>query len=353
MPDLIANMRIRRIIIHQVFERSENRDLVEPRYNSELTALEADGLQTLQNRITNALGNDSYSVEMDINNTQYGSCFDVISSMIDLDEQGFINKSKNIALMLAHAQVNKKVPGGIVVVFSGLIGPNSNKFIGIIKAEIHNGFSILDRDNSLVLQYLSDLLLTPQQKLYKIGIFIEITPPTTEKRQAEDFRVLVYDHNLRTGNINDAAAYFYGGFLGCSLSSNSKKLTSDFYTYSKDYIDISSLADDKKLDLNYALYTYLKINQTNTISTADFSDQYLPELKDNYQQYMEGKNFPANSITKDLSYLKNKLQKRRIRFSSNVKLEAPSDNFNELVEIIGTEDGNTLIKIKGIIREQG
>jgi hypothetical protein len=60
-------------------------------------------------------------------------------------------------------------------------------------------------------------------------------------------------------------------------------------------------------------------------------------------------NIPDHSFTKNLEYINSRLKKRRILFSNNVKLDAPSDNFNELIEIRDVVDGKTLVAINGYI----
>lgn len=353
MPNQLANLRISRVVIHQVFQRDDNRDIVEPHYNNELTILNNEGLQTLQERITAALGNDSYSVEMNFLNISTGSAFNIISEAILADDEIFISKSKQLALRLTEAQTSKRIPGGVVVIFSGTVGPASHPYVGVIKAEIHNGFYIKENNSLLIMQFLSDLLLTPQQKLYKIGLFIKNNLADNEKESSANFKVLVYDSNLRSGNLSDAATYFYSTFLGCTFTENGKKLTKDFYTHTKNFIDQLELNDEDKIDLNYALYSYLKLSVNNTISGSDFSEQYFStDIQDRYTNYLRNQDFPLNSVHKDLTLLKRTLKKRKIKFSSDVRIEAPSNNFTDIIEIVGYNEGKTTLLISGKIKEQ-
>jgi hypothetical protein len=350
-----ANLIIRRIIAHQIFERDENREIVTPRYNTGLTTLDDEGLNELQDRIINAIGNNSHSVELDITNVETNSTFSLVTEMLHSENNVFIERSKQIALKLAEAQTSRRIPGGIVVVFDGTIGADSKRFLGIIKAETHGGFSLESNDNHFLLIHLNKLLLTPTQKLYKIGIFIEqenehfADPP----RQANEFTAIVYDYNITVSSRTGLAIYFYQAFLGCSIQSNNKKLTKDFYHLTVDFITSQSISDEKKVDLNFALYSYLKISNRNTVSTSEFAEEYFDtEMRDNYLNYMNSKNFPCQSVAKDLTLLKNKLKRRKIKFSSDVRITGPSDNFNNLVEIMRHEDTKTIIKIEGRIKEQ-
>jgi hypothetical protein len=282
------------------------------------------------------------------------STFDISSKLLELDESQFIDLSKKIPEKLTQAQTSRKIPGGIVVLFTGKIGLQNYRYVGIIKAEIHSGFSLDTENGKLLLRYLSELLLTPQQKLYKIGMFIEKEKGELidNVRTSLDFLVYIYDHNLTRNETQSAAQYFYQAFLGCSVSPSDKKLTKDFFTFTKEYIDSLSVDDDEKLDLNSGLYSYLKVEKTNTIKASEFAERYIPvEKRDDYVNFIEEKGIPLRGITKDLGYLKYKLKRRKLSFSSSVKIIAPSDNFDSLVQIISTEDSKTILSVAGHIEK--
>jgi hypothetical protein len=63
-----ANLVIEKIILHQIYERNEAREIVAPFYSQTLTNLDVRGLNVLQERIVDALGNNSHSIEMNISN---------------------------------------------------------------------------------------------------------------------------------------------------------------------------------------------------------------------------------------------------------------------------------------------
>jgi nucleoid-associated protein YejK len=349
-------LNIKRLIVHQVFIRSEDRQMQPPRFNNVLTNLNPEGLQLLQARVVNALGDDSHSIEMEIANVSDSSIFSISANMIYNNDEEFISNSKIITTNLAEAQLSRNIPAGIVVIFDGTIGEDSHKFLCIIKAEMHGGFYLEDSDQEQFgLKYLQKLLLTPQQKLYKIGMFIEKNVPAefAAPRNVDDFQVFVFDQNMSGAEMSKAALYFYETFLGCTISPSNKKLTRDFYINTKDYINSLDIDDETKVDLNTALYTYLKTSQSNTISISDFSAQYMtPESRDEYNTFMASKGFPCNAIPKDTTLIKSRLQKRRLRFTSNVNIEAPSEQFGELVEVIGYQDNKTTLRIQGRIKEQ-
>lgn len=356
MPLPMINLNIRRIAIHQVFERTETGDIRPPRYNSILTQLSEEGLNTLCQRVTDALGNNSHSIDMNIIRAEENSTFQILVRMIYEEDAQFLNMSKIIADKLAQCQANRRIPGGILVVFDGTVGNNNLKFIAVIKAESQAGFA-LEAANSteILLRYISELLLTPQQKLYKIGMFVEKEPieDGTDMRSADEFYAVVYDQNMNNTETRNAALYFYKSFLGCAPHESSKKLTREFYTYTKDFINDLNVSDEVKVDLHNSLYDYLKMSRETTISVNDFASRYFePEVIDNYTLFMRNKSFPANAVYKDIEYIKPKLRRRQIRFTSKVKIIAPSEDFGNLVHIVEQDETGTTIKIQGKIEEQ-
>jgi hypothetical protein len=67
---------------------------------------------------------------------------------------------------------------------------------------------------------------------------------------------------------------------------------------------------------------------------------------------MVNKNIPTTLIQKDNQYLENRLKQRKIKFSNEISITGPSDQFNDLVKIIGTDEDGTTLKINGRIKDQ-
>jgi hypothetical protein len=148
-----------------------------------------------------------------------------------------------------------------------------------------------------------------------------------------------------------AAQYFYEAFLGCSFSPSDKKLTSDFYHYSREFNE--GLELEKKLDTNTSLYTYLKVDQSDVINVSDFAQRYLDDKdRDKYCEFMTKKGLPDHAVKKDITYIKNYLKRRNLRFTSDVKISAPSERFNDLVQVRGTDGKKTIVAIEGSIERE-
>jgi hypothetical protein len=354
MPYQLINLRINKIIAHEIYQRSETRDIVPPKCSHDFTPLDPSGLSTLQERIINTLGDESYCIEMNIAQNDPTSTYCICCQLLDSDHATYKTLSNELANKLSLSQSSRRIPGGILVIFDGLVGNLNHRYIGIIKAEMHSGFSLQETNGNLLLKFLSDLLLTPEQKLYKIGLFIEVNrPANSNARTPSDFKVFVYDHNMTRFETRQAAQYFYEAFLGCIFSPSDKKLTSDFYHNSREFIQSLPLAEELKLDLNTSLYTYLKVDQANIIKVSEFADQYLQTpIKDNFKEFMTNKGLPEHAINKDTTYIKNYLKRRNLQFTSGVKIIAPSQRFDELVQVQETEDNKTTVYIEGKVERE-
>ncbi len=277
MIDDLCNMKIERVILHQVFDNGDDGKVIPPKISTSFTKLDTQGLSTLQSRIINVIGVDTHSIEMVITDDSNNSAYAFCKNMITSSDEEKIKISGNFAQKLARSQMGKNTPGGILVVLSGTIGNNNDQFVGIIKAELHDGFTIDEKDQSLFLQLLTSLLLTPQQKLYKIGIFInKKQAKDVEMIHADDFIVYVYDHLMAKKESSSLARYFFDTFLGCDYSQNDKKLTQDFFLRTKDFINQLNLPKEEVIDIRSLLYALLRNENTNTIQVADTAETIFP-----------------------------------------------------------------------------
>ena len=344
MSSIVENLIIERIIIHEVFKRTISDIPSTPSYGTELLSMSGDGKQALQQRLTDALGNNSHSIEMEINDVSDTGMAAYTKALCMKNETDFIRDSQNIANKLSEAQISMQFPGGIVVVVTGKLGVNENPFCAIVKAEVHSGFHKKKVRNNISAEYLSDLFLTPQQKLYKIGLFIF----TRSGNQA-----IVYDNNMTRSETKQAAKYFYESFLGCKIADNSKTFTQNFFLLTREFINELDIDSEKKLDYQDSLYSYLKNGNNNTLSISEFSESCLDlDHRDVYSAYMSTSSFPSIAIIKNLDLIKNKLKRRKINFSSGVVLQRSKGSLKDVMQIVESDSESTTIKINGIIMDQ-
>lgn len=340
------NLVIQRTIIHEVFKRTDAPTPVEPNYGTQVIQLHAEARDALQQRITTALGHASHGLEMSIRKTGAESTWAKVKQIVDApnDETTFITASQSIATSLADAQVSRSIPGGIIVVVYGMVGHPGIPFTCIIKAEPHAGFTRkVGTTGGLMLEFLKDLILTPQAKLYKIGAFIRKNAnEATDDNPSGGWSSYIFDDLISAGNRQNAAHYFYDTFLGLAFPSNSAWQTKQFHTLTKEFIRSANVTDETKSDLLGALTTYLKVDQGGTIQVNQFATAYMnsAELRDAYATYMQGKDFPAAAIQKDISEVKSALRDRKVTFSNNIRLTGPVEQFQDRVRMRSI-DGET------------
>lgn len=348
-----VGMMIERMIAHRIFPKDANRQRISPNLSTAEIALNTEAKSTISSRLTSALSNRSHGIQMTIARSDVGSFFDIGSSMLHSDLPDFIAKSAQLAENLTDAQYNTNAPGGVLLVMQGRVGPQSSRFVCIIKAEPQDGFQTKNINGSIGIEYLKELLLTANQKFYKIGFLVENT--ATSERKPSNFSAFLYDHLMTQTESRPAAGYFYRTFLGMDMAESAKKQTRDFYNLTKQYIDTSDLTDDEKLDAHEALRTTLKSNVA-TLQVSDFATNHLPDNKKyDYETFMSNIGFPTHAINKDVEFIKDLLRKRRVyRFSNDVKISTPTNKDQKEYFSLDSSDGGdyTIITIKGSLESQ-
>jgi nucleoid-associated protein YejK len=344
MDSIVENLRIDRIIIHEIFKRTVSDVPSTPSYGTDLLSMSSIAKTALQQRLIEALGNNSHSIEMDIVDKSTNSIPTYLKTICTENDDAFIEKSRYIADKLSEAQVSMQYPGGIVVIIFGTVGTKNTLFSAIIKAEVHSGFHKMNVKDTISAEYLSDLFLTPQQKLYKIGFFLLAEKET---------KVIIYDHNMTRSETKQAAKYFYDSFLGCKIADSSKAITQNFFLLTREFVNELDIDIEKKMDYQDNLYSYLKNGNTSTISISDFSEKHLDiDHRDLYNEYMVSSAFPTTAIVKELDLIKNKLKRRRLNFSTGVIIQRSSGNLKDVMSIVKTDSESTTVKISGKLKDQ-
>ena len=335
MKRVFENISIGQVVIHEVFKRGPNRELVQPVFGEQPIQLDGEAMTALRDRLIKALGQSSRCMEMDLQNEGPESAIQLAKELVDAGAN-FATKSRAVAVKLAAAQTRQDLPGGIVVVLTGTAGVPSKRFVCKLKAEPHNGFTRVAEGGVISLQFLKDLILTPQTRLYKIGCFVELDRNATPGAPlSSSWKAFIYDETMSTLNKLSAAHYFYDLFLGLKFPQNGATRTKEFHDHTKEFIKALDVTPERKNDLLNALITYLKVDQSPSIQVAAFSQAYLsePEVRDGYEGFMVAKNFPLNAISKDLAYVEGNLKFRRVTFARGVKLTGPADQFVEKINI--------------------
>ena len=330
----LLDLRLTRVAIHEVFQRTNERVRVTPSYGNTLETLDGEAIDALRNRIVTAMTSPAKCIQMAIDKTTPMSMFALATQLVDADDALFMEQSKRTADLLADAQHYRTIPGGILVAFVGSAGVPARRLMGVIKAEVHNGFTREQSTGGMTLKFLKSLLLTAQTKLYKIGLFIEFAPDATGD-PVNRWQSYIYDETLTLSNRDGAAQYFYEGFLGCKFLASSARNTKKFHDLTKTFIKGMDIPEHEKIVLHNALVTYLKADQSPTVSVAAFSGSYFNEgeIRDSYERHMREADFPLVAVVKDLTDVNSALRVRKLTFRNQVRLIAPADGFDNLVMI--------------------
>ncbi|WP_426271680.1 nucleoid-associated protein [Dyella kyungheensis] len=326
----LRNLGIDEVIVHRVFARDANKVVKDPVLADKLMVLPAAGLDAIQQRLTVALGSRSHGVEMSIEKADADSFIQLGADAICRDQAAFVASSRSMAVKLSKAQAATSGSPGMLIVIRGRAGGQPRRFLAVVKAEVHDGFGAGGTDQAVAVEYISSLMLTPQQRLFKVGLLLELAsapPRNLGDYKPAGYRAFLFDHLITATETRSAAAYFYGGFLGMDIQKSSKKLTQDFYEYTQTFIKTASLSEEDKSELKEALRVSLR-SADAIISVTDFAKSHIPdeEVRSSYVSYLEGKGFPKNAVVKDVEYVKSRLRKpRRLAFTSGVRITVPAD----------------------------
>jgi hypothetical protein len=333
----LPNLKVDRIIIHQIYRRDQDGNKVIATQSHEYTLFAQEAMETFIKRIKDALGEGSKAIPMEIVNQDPSDLPSLIDNMIDQDNDSFAVSSFDIAKKLNNVQLSRSIPGGIIVVFCGNYGSQLKKFLGIIKAEVHSGYEkeVNEKTKEISLKFVEELLLTPGTRLYKTAGFFEKNGYDENSTDLNDkFAIMVSDYQIGKTDGKAAAHYFYSDFLGCGYPQTSARTTQQFYESTSSFISKLNVTEAEKSDLFNALTTYLKVKTSSTIGASDFGEEYFDlDTQDEYTEFVEEAGLPTTAFTKDLEHIESKLKFRKVNFRSNIKIIAPSEAFKELVTI--------------------
>lgn len=348
----LANLKIDKFVIHTVPKRNADRTPCQPIYAKKVINLPPLAAASVQVRITEALGNTSHSIEVAFDDHGVDSFGQIGATLMHSAEAKFLKQSQLLANKLAKAQVNRDLSASKLLVATGRAGAGAKRFLLVIKAEMQDGFAE-NANNDL--EHLTELFLTPSQKLFKMGIMSEehAARPEDGLYNLDNYAARLFDHLLTATETRPAAHYFYSLFMGVEPVVSDKRLTRDFYEKTRSFVNSSQLSQEEKVDLLEALRVDLK-SQNGFIHVKAFADQHMePKERDEYIAFMRDEGFPRTAVTKDTEFVKARLsRKQRIRFQHGVELTAPADKLYELVNIDKQTAGKTVITIHGGIESQ-
>ena len=351
----VRNLTVERVIAHRIYERAADKSIREPKTSNKLIKLIAEGREAIQKRITSAIGSRTHGVEMSIERVDVDSYFQLAADLIHAQEAQFVDGSKDFAQQLTQSQGTTNAPAGMLAVVSGKVGADPKRYIAVIKADVHDGFGAIESNEDVDMQYLTSLLLTESQKLYKVGLLLELDSGPRLKvgdYVASNYRAFLFDHLITGTETRSAAAYFYSAFLGMGIQKSSKKLTQDFFEHTQNFIKTSAIDSGKKSELKEALRVEMR-SSNGVIVASEFARTHFPkEMQAPYRLYLEEKKYPKNAVVKDTEYVKARLRKpRKMLFASGVQIVVPSDLSATAIQVIEKTPEHATVRIQGSYTE--
>ena len=335
------------VIMHRVHEKIAGQLHSNVSFSEHLITISQEVEDVIKKRLIDAAGRESRSFELKIENVSDGSFFDLSKSIIETNNENFIEKSKTIAELLGESQTHHRIPGGYLILISAI--DNDNKpLIIVIKAEPHEALKVSSNEQLLI----ENVFLSPSQKLYKIGVLHQDNSGLS--LTADLFKSYLFDDQFRQDG--HPAEYFYKSFLGLNVSENSKIQTNQFYIKTEEFIKQNiELTSEKMLQFTH-LKSYIG-NNTETIRPLDFANNYMiSSLRDSYIASVV-RELP-NSFVKDSILIKSRISQRKISFGGSLKIIGPEYSFNDKVKIFQdidelshldiADDEYSILLIKGL-----
>jgi len=323
-------LQISRIIIHKVHKKIDGANYGIAEYSNELYEFGATETETLKERICAAFSKTKRFFKLEIARCETDSFYDYASQIKTANTDQFIEKSKQIADLLALSHDRKTIPSGLLLIMDGFYMRNSY-FILVIKAELQEAFTIKEVDQHKIVELINELFLSPAKDFYKIGYLIEDTNNDTFPN--DNHSAYMYDDNFTSGN-RDLAEYFYDKFLGLSTNKNDKILTKNFYLDIQSFIDNNVAGFDNIKGLKNSLNCLYRENTTGIINPHEFVQQHFnTQLIERFEAKI-GFNYP-HSFTKDLTLVDRKLQRGLILLADELKIEGPSESIDNVDVING------------------
>lgn len=318
-------LQIDRIIIHKILKKKDTEEHGFAEHTNDIFNFGTTELDTLKDRICSAFSKSKRFFKLEIASTEKESFFGNASKLKGSTKLEFINKSKNIADLLAISHDRRTIPSGLLLVMDGYY-EKTKHFTLVIKAELQEAFTINDVEDKKTVELINDLFLSPAKDFYKIGYIIEEI--NSGKFPNDKYSSFMYDDNFSRGK-RDLAEYFYDKFLGLTSNKNDKLLTKNFYDDFYRFVEGNVAGFENKKGLKNAIRVLYREDITGVINPKEFAELNLnDDLLRKYETEV-GKNY-EHSFTKNLELIDKSLERGKIFLVEDLKIEGPSDSLQNV-----------------------
>ncbi|MBK7289175.1 MAG: nucleoid-associated protein [Chitinophagaceae bacterium] len=129
------NLNVRKIIIHTINPKQNGQDTASAEFSNEILEIEDNVLAIIKVRLIDAAGRNSKAFELQIENTNTGSFFNLSKELNELSNENFITVTSEIANLLADSQRKTSIPGGYLMIMNCIDDETNLPVHIVIKAE--------------------------------------------------------------------------------------------------------------------------------------------------------------------------------------------------------------------------
>lgn len=335
-------LQIDRVIMHRILEKSMTepmRQHVEVDPINRLVNLTDNIKELIRKRLMESCGRQGKAFELQIEKDEVGSCFDYVKDMHGMADNAFIQTSEDVATLLANAQDQKgSIPGGYFLLVDAHTMHNNtvHPVYIIMKAEKQEALSAVNNG----VEALKNVFLSPAQKMYKVGIFEQISfaQPLTK----DCFTAYLFDSQFNDGTA--LAEYFYKDFLGLTINGNSQVQTKMFYDKFCAVVDSEYKEQPELRNQCRDLLRAEMNNQQGNVNPREVINTIVPQNKRDVFISKVGNKYP-NNFVKDTTLIKTKIDNQSYFVTKAIRLSAPTALFSNEVITITTDPENPTVKI--------
>lgn len=327
-------LHIHRAILHKVMARRQNIEpsVVESQY---LLSIDAQVEGILKERLSDSFAQTGKSFELSINAVEADSTFSMLNGLNDKSDREFVAISKQLAAKLAETQQRVSIPHGFMLLLDCENTVDNLPVYIIMKAEPHEALVIAANN---IATALSDVILSPSQKMYKAASFQQVNAGV---QGVGSYKAYLFDEQFQTRA--SLAEYFYKDFLGLTISQNDKVLTKMFFYKMLEGISTKYATDFiRRNDAEDALRAEMQ-NQQRLISPRAIIDRIIEvDDRDYFYNKISNTEIPTG-FTKNLSLIDGKISHRGMSLSEDVKIYAPQDMFGSSILVDRDTDHDYII----------
>ncbi|MEU4154589.1 nucleoid-associated protein [Streptomyces sp. NPDC026659] len=261
-----------------------------------------------------------------------------------VEQRDLVSVSTDLAELLFDSQKGKgNSSAGLLLVASARLA--GKRALLIVKLEQEGGFRaddvLVDGKRTFDMSYVTNLLMTEHNKVYKAGLFCVDGIP--EDGPIEGWAA---DKQL-SGKM---AQFWLQAFLGCQQKEDPKRLTQKFHEAAVDWVD--KRVDDPEKSVDYLMAVLVELrSHTPTLDPTAFAADHLedPYDQDSFLAYLASKDVPTNIFDKDIERVAPRLSELQIGFASGISIVAPVKRVREDIKIEEHTDGTSTVTVRGKI----